>query len=810
MKRIYLFFLVFVIPSVLFGQSSEETKIRLKTKFNSGWKFKLDDKAGYEAVAYDDSQWRILNLPHDWSIEGQFEAGNPAGGNGAYLPGGVGWYRKSFLVPDSLKSKRLAIQFDGIYMNSRVYINGYLLGQYPYGYSTFQFDLTEHLHFGKPNIIAVRVDNSLLPSSRWYSGSGIYRNVWLITTNQVHFDNYAGVFVTYPKVSENDAEVQIQYNITANAFPESEFRWLRRNIDLNKRISKAAIIRTAIHDSRGVIVSQRVVKKNIGDYSNATFTHTLSLKNPKLWSARSPDTYTLKSTLEYDGRIMDDYVTRIGIRKIEFTSQKGMLVNGVQEKLKGMCLHQDAGSLGVAVPAGVWHERLKKLKEMGCNAIRPSHHPFAPEFYDLCDTMGFYVMDEAFDEWNRGQAWGATENTYGKTPFGYQLYFNQWAETDLRAMVRRDRNHPSVVMYSIGNEIPNQRTPDGVQLAKKLQDICHSEDPTRPVTAAVDFVEDANRTGFLSVLDIAGYNYIDRYHGSDMYAPEKAKYPNRLVLGSETYHDTRHWVAVRDNDYVIGEFVWLGYDYLGEDGVWPKRGWDAGIIDMAGNEYPEYYLRKSYWSDEPVVHIAIETSTQRESEWHPRKAVSHWNHNWTGNYLLPVYVYSNCDAVELMINDSVISRKTVDKNLYYARWDIPYKAGNVQAIGYKGGKKVTQHILQTAGNAVAFQINANKKTLLADNEDVVRFEVTLVDKNGVVDPGAVNEVTVNVSGPTTLIGIDNGSQSDTTAFRSNTRKAFGGRLLVTVQATSRQGDVKIEIKSPNLSHGTYTMKAVSL
>lgn len=356
---------------MLLGQPLFETEVRDKKKFNNDWKFIRADKAGFASKTLDDRNWRTLDLPHDWSVEGAFDASNPSGGNGAYLPGGVAWYRKSFLLPDSLKGKRFVIQFDGVYMNSRVYINGHFLGQYPYGYSTFQYDLTEHIQFDKPNIIAVRVDNSLQPSSRWYSGSGIYRNVWLITTNQVHFDNYAGVFVTYPKVGETDAELKVQYNITANAFPESEFRWWRRNIDLNKRISKAAIIRTAILDSKGIVVAQGVLNETIGDFSNVTFTHTLSLKSPKLWSARSPDTYMLKSTLEYDGRIMDDYITRIGIRKIEFTPQKGMLVNGVPEKLKGICLHQDAGSLGVAVPTGVWYERLKKLKEMGCNAIRP-------------------------------------------------------------------------------------------------------------------------------------------------------------------------------------------------------------------------------------------------------------------------------------------------------------------------------------------------------------------------------------------------------------------------------------------------------
>ncbi|HZH64845.1 MAG TPA: glycoside hydrolase family 2 TIM barrel-domain containing protein [Flavisolibacter sp.] len=809
MKHIYLFFLVFIFPSVLFGQTPRETTIRLKTKFNVDWKFRLDDKAGYETAAYDDSHWRVLNLPHDWGIEGAFDVRNPAGGNGAYLPGGIGWYRKSFGLPDSLKGKRLIIQFDGVYMNSKVYINGRFLGQYPNGSSTFQYDLTEHIQFGKPNIIAVRVDHSLQPSSRWYSGSGIYRNVWLIATNQVHFNNYAGVFVSYPTVSKSEAEVSVRYDIIANAFPESEFRWWRRNIDANKRAMKTATIRTSIFDKKGKVVATGFINKTLGDYNEASFTHSISVKSPKLWSAENPDTYTLKSTLEYDGDVVDDYSVTIGIRKIEFTAEKGMLVNGVQEKIKGICVHQDAGSLGVAVPIGVWQERLKKLKDMGCNAIRPSHHPFAPEFYDLCDKMGFYVMDEAFDEWNKGYNWGITENSYGKVPYGYHLYFNQWAETDLRAMIRRDRNHPSVVMYSIGNEIPNQRTPDGVQIAKSLQDICHSEDPTRVVTTAVDFVEDANRNGFLSVPDIAGYNYVDRYNGDQMYAPEKAKYPKRLILGAETYHDTRHWLAVRNHDYVIGEFVWVGYDYLGEDGVWPKHGWDAGIIDMADNPYPEYYLRKSYWSKDPVVHIAIETSANRKSEWHPRKAAAHWNHQWNGNYLLPLFVYSNCDEVELRINDSLIGRKAVDKNLYYAKWEVPFKAGKVRATGYRNNKQVTEHTLRTAGTATGLHLAASKTELVADSEDVLRLAVTVVDNNGVVVPDAANEIKVELSGPARLRGLDNGSQSDTTAFSSKSRKAFGGRLLATIQATGEQGLVKMKVTSPGLQPAVYTIKPAS-
>lgn len=809
MKILTFALYIIFFPSLLFGQSSVETKVRQKAKFNSDWKFILDDKSGFESPAFDDSAWCSLDLPHDWSVEGEFDAKNPAGGNGAFLPCGVGWYRKSFVIPDSMKTKRVVIQFDGIYMNSKIYINGHFLGQYPYGYSTFQYDLTEHIHLDEPNVMAVRVDNSLQPSSRWYSGSGIYRNVWIIATNPVHFDNYSGVFVSFPEVSKQNATVKVQYKITANAFLESDFRWWRRNTASNNRVTKSVILTSSIFDNKGKLVAKGSIKENITDFNDYTFSQTITLKNPQLWSSDSPSTYTLKSTLEYDGIVMDDYTTIIGVRKIDFSPENGMTVNGIQEKLKGVCLHQDAGSLGIVVPLGVWYERLKKLKAMGCNAIRPSHHPFAPEFYDLCDTMGFYVMDEAFDEWNKGYEWSSTENTYGKVAYSYHLYFNQWAETDLRAMIRRDRNHPSVIMYSIGNEIPNQRRPDGVQIAKRLQEICHNEDPTRLVTSACDFVEDANSNGFLSALDIAGYNYIERYNCAEMYGPEKSKHPQRLLLGTETYHNTSYWLAVRDNNYMIGEFLWVGYDYLGEAGRFPKRGWDAGLIDMAGVPYPEYYLRKSYWSDEPLVRIAIETAKSPASDWHPRKVTSHWNHKWVGDFLLPVYVYSNCDEVELIINGSVIGRKAVDKNLYYVRWDVPYKVGKIQAIGYKNTKKTTEHSLSTAGKAIGMSISANKPTLVANKEDVVALEISIVDENGVTVPDASDEILVEITGPATLIGMDNGSQMDVTAFKTNTRKAFEGRLLVTIQSAAGKGPVKIKLNSAGLKPAEYSIQTIS-
>ncbi len=509
----------------------------------------------------------------------------------------------------------------------------------------------------------------------------------------------------------------------------------------------------------------------------------------------------LKSTLEYDGRIVDDQVTTIGIRSIAFTKEKGMLVNGKQEKIKGVCLHQDAGSLGNAVPDGVWQYRLQKIKDMGANAIRCSHHPFSPEFYSICDSIGLYVMDEAFDEWNKGYGF-ATENPAGKMKYGYHLYFNQWAETDLRAMIQRDRNHPSVIMYSIGNKIPNQQAFDGALLAAKLQNICHDEDPTRLVTAACDFIVFANENGFLDTLDIAGYNYLGRFTGDKMYAPEKERYPNRLYLGTETYHDTNYWLAVRDNDYVMGDFIWAGFDYLGEGGLaWPKRGWDACLIDMAGAERPEYYLRKSYWSNQPVVRIAVQNGKSPESEWHPRPTASHWNWKWNASFLNSVFVYSNCDAVELLMNDSSLGKKAVDKNLYYAKWEIPFYPGTIKAIGYKNGKAVTEHFLQTAGDAAGIKLVSNKHNLQANGTDVAIIEINVVDKNGIPVINNQQEISVKIDGPAKLIGLDNGDQRNHEQYKTSTRKTFNGRLLATIQATDRPGKIVVSFSGASLQNG---------
>jgi len=795
MKIFLLSFFIFYI-SCIYSQNLTQRVIQ---DFNDEWKFISGDPQNAESLSFNDSAWTKIFLPHDWSIGGEFNEKNPSGGSGAFLPCGTGWYRKSFELSDKWSDKKIFIQFDGVYMNSKVWINGHFLGLYPYGYSTFQYDLSPFLKFGKnqSNVICVRVDNSLQPSSRWYTGSGIYRKVSLIATNKLHFERF-GVSVHYSKVGKEKAIVNIDYKIKSNKFKETDFYWWRKLPQENKRVSKFVKLTTKIYNEKGKMVKDTSTNFEIQDYSSVTTQQKLSINSPDLWTHNSPKLYKVYSSISIQDTLIDDQITNIGIREINFSSDMGMKVNGEKVILKGVCIHHDAGSLGSAVPSGVWENRLKQLKSMGCNAIRPSHCPFAPDFLDLCDKMGFFVMDEAFDEWQQGLEWDYSEDGYGKIEYGYNKYFNQWAETDLRNMILRDRNHPSVIMYSIGNEIQEQRRPFGVETARKLVNICHQLDPTRLVTVASDFSYEANIVGFLDAVDIAGYNYVDRFAGDKMYQIDKEKYPNRLFLGTETYYKLSNWLGVRDFNYVIGEFLWVAYDYLGEAGEWPKKGWDAGLIDLSGKARPEFYLRKAYWSADPTVTIAVENTELAASDWHPRNVSSHWNWENDSRDSLPVYIYSNCDRVEVFLNNKIIYKTNIHKDKYFDNFKLPYAKGELKALGYKGDKKVCQHILKTAALPASINLSANKKSIAMNHDEVVIVGVEIQDKNGVTVPTADDLLKVNVSGSGQLLGIDSGDQLSHEKYKSDTRKAFKGRCMLTVGYTSGTENIVISVKDEKL------------
>lgn len=782
-------------------QSASMSAQRQIISFDDNWHFLLGDDVAAKEIKFDDSRWRILNLPHDWSIEGPINPPPSGDRNTGYFIHGIGWYRKIFATPDTVK--KVVVEFDGIYMNSDVWINGNFLGHRPYGFVGIHYDITEYLKKdGSPNVIAVRVDDSAEPALRWYAGSGIYRHVRLITTGYTGFRLDGGVFVTTPQISADKAVVKADYIIDANFLTEQQrHAWIKDAWNV-KPETKDIIVQSSVLSAEGKIINTTETKLTLQSmHRGKAFSQMIEVPNPRLWSDKTPVLYQLKSTLLLDGEKLDETVTTFGIRSLRFDKDKGLFVNGKSTKLKGVCVHQDAGSFGNAVPAAIWAYRLGILKEMGCNAIRTSHHPFAPEFYDLCDKLGFYVFDEAFDEWTRDWTLNYTENTRGKSKFGYHLYFRQWAETDLKAMLHRDRNHPSVILYSIGNEIPDQFDDDGWQRAKKLVDICHEEDNTRPATSACDQSYVSSRNGFMDVLDIGGYNYIDRLYKDSTYVPERRRFPNRVFLGTETSHQVHNWLGVRDNDYVIGDFIWTGIDYLGETSNLPNRGSGSGEIDIAGGKKGGFYQRSAYWREDPVLQIYGLTGERMANAWRSSPAKVKWN--WPADSIITVRAATNCDEVELFLNKQSLGRKSISHNTYFDDWKVPYKPGELTAVGYLNGRKAAASKLVTAGQATKLELT---QIALPVESDLLLFEINVNDKAGVKAVDAKNSVTIKVEGGGKLIGIDNGELNYAGLFKTDTRNAYEGRLLITVQRTAQAGAIYVSATSQGLTAAAIMIK----
>jgi beta-galactosidase len=764
---------------------------------DANWRFHLGDDPAAKAPAFDDSGWRLLDIPHDWSIEGAFTPPPDGEKETGFFPHGIGWYRKTFTLPAATTTgRKVVVEFDGVYMNSDVWINGQFLGRRPYGFIGFRYDLTEYLKTdGTPNVLAVRVDDSAEPSTRWYNGSGIYRHVRLIATGYTHFRLDGGIRVSTPQVSAAQAMVETNAIIDANFFTEEErLAWVQDAWKV-KPVTRELVLRSTVLAPDGTAVASTESKLTLtSQQAGQRATQWLPVPQPRLWSEHTPELYRLRSTLALDGRTVDETTTTFGIRQLTFDPDRGLLVNGEPTKLKGVCLHQDAASFGNAVPVGVWAWRLARLKEMGCNAIRPSHHPFAPEFYDLCDQLGFYVFDEAFDEWG-GRDWlhNFTENPRGKAKYGYHLYFNQWHETDLRAMLRRDRNHPCVVLYSIGNEIPDQFNPEGWKMAKQLVGICHEEDPTRLATSACDQSFVSSRNGFMDQLDLNGYNYIDRIYQEKTYAPERERFPRRLMLGTETNNQLHNWLGVRDHDYVIGEFIWTGIDYLGESHAFPIRGSGSGFLDLAGGKKPEFYRRAACWRDDAVLQLSVLTGEKAEFPWRPSPAFLHWK--WTAGVELTVRAVTNGDEVELFLNGKSLGRQAVSHDVYATEWKVPYAPGVLSAVAYRAGQKLATNELRTAGAPARLQLTPLPLPVASD---LAIYEITIVDAAGLLVPDARLAVSVKVEGAARLIGLDTGALEYGGLFKVATREAFQGRLLATVQRTAPPGEIRLTVSAPPL------------
>ncbi|MBS4179186.1 DUF4982 domain-containing protein [Bacillus sp. FJAT-49731] len=771
-------------------------------KFNFDWKFLKGDNSSAFRVGFDDSDWRTLDLPHDWSIEGPFKR-EYASATG-YLPGGIGWYRKNFIVPDSLKEKKLFIQFDGIYKNSEVWINEHYLGKRPYGYSSFQYDLTPYLHFDKKeNVIAVKVDHSDFADSRWYTGSGIYRNVFINLTDKVYIKPY-GIFVTTPKISASEAEVEIQTGV------KNEYRSVA-NIQIEHQIKDA--------DGKAVIASSYMETIRANDEQD--FLHSIFLEKPNLWSPDHPYLYSIETKVIKDGELIDLEITQIGIRYFHFDADSGFHLNGKSIKMKGVCIHHDAGCLGAAVPEKVWHRRLQLLKEAGVNAIRMSHNPPAPELLDMCDSFGFLVQDEAFDEWEYPKnKWVEGWNIGEPSLDGYASDFTEWAELDLRDMVLRDRNHPSIVFWSIGNEIdyPNDPYSHPVlegrykagkpeakgmgDIAKRLANVVKQYDPTRPVTAALASAIMSNETDFPDALDVVGYNYQEF-----LYHEDHEKYPNRVIYGSENgrHHDA--WLAVENNDFISGQFIWTGIDHLGEARGWPIRHATPGMLDLAGFKKPLYFFKQSQWSDKDMVHIGL-TSIKEANPDH-----INWDHEvvcqWKGTdgETVRVACCTNCPEVDLLLNgESVGVKKREDFPFGTIFWDIPYAKGTLKVIGKRDETISCTHELKTAGEPVKLLSHPDTLTLKADKQDVAHIEVNILDQDNNLVYDAVNEIHCNIEGPGEIIGIECSNPKSHQDYKANYRKAYHGKLLIYVKATDQPGTIILEASSVDLASSSVVIE----
>ncbi|MBN1116571.1 MAG: DUF4982 domain-containing protein [Bacteroidales bacterium] len=799
------FFSVVLVTSLVFSSCTKENikEVRVKTKLTYEWFFTLTDSEEYASAEFDHSTWRKLDLPHDWSIEGEFSENNPATAGGGALPGGIGWYRKEFFIPESDSSKMFYIDFDGVYWNSEVYLNGILLGKCPNGYISFRYNLTPYLNYGeKANVIAVRVNNSNQPNSRWYSGSGIYRNVWLVKTNKIHVDQW-GTYITTPEVSENSALVKIETKV-------------RNNTSGNQLL----VIETVIRDQKGKQVASISSTLEIALNSSNGIAQELKLENPALWNIEKPVLYTAESKIIIGDKLFDNYTTRFGIRHFEFDAEKGFILNGEQTKILGVCNHHDLGSLGSAVNRRAIERQLEILKGMGCNGVRTSHNPPAPELLDLCDEMGFIVMDETFDMWKKN-----------KSPYDYAKYWDEWHETDLRDHILRDRNHPSVFIWSFGNEILEQWDTSGIRMAPELASIIHSLDTTRPLTLGCNPPSPTNNLIIPGVVDLIGYNYAQNeyekhrevFPGMPFIATETVSglmtrghydmpsdsirrwpirwdlpfttgnpdntvsaYDNVSAPWGSTHEET--WKIMKKHDYLSGMFIWTGFDYIGEPTPygWPSKSSYFGIIDLAGFPKDIYFMYKSEWTDEPVLHI-----------------FPHWN--WTEGQEIDIIAYTNCDEVELFLNDSSLGKKTKGEDDLKLVWRTTFIPGTIKAIGHLSDGTTLEKITQTAGEAAKIMLTADRSIINADSDDLSFITVDILDNENIFVPLADNMVNFTVTGPARIVGVDNGNQTSHEPFKANYRKAFNGKCLVILKSTGEAGRVTLTATSESLKSQTITI-----
>ncbi len=810
-----------MLSLLLAGCGAAEESPRIVSDFNFDWKFALGDGPERSGAEYDDASWRELHLPHDWAVEGEFSKDNPSTPSGGALPGGIGWYRKTFVIPELSSGEKYSIEFDGVFMNSTVYLNGHELGTRPYGYSSFSYDLTPCLKEGE-NLIAVRCDNADQPNSRWYAGCGIYRNVRLVRTSADHVA-YNGTFVTTPLVGKKSSvSVRTEIESPETSGVTVKYRILDRG---GRRLSSAEAT------CRGGVASG-----------------TLEIEDARLWSPDDPYLYTLRTDVYSGGSLKDRTYTRFGVRDIRWDKDKGFFLNGENVKMLGVCMHHDMGCIGTAVHRRALERQLEKLKSMGVNAIRTSHNPPAPELLDLCDEMGFLVMDEAMDMWRKR-----------KTRYDYARFFDEWHQADIQDFIRRDRNHPSIVMWSIGNEILEQsdsksdfaenlsaeeantllnfihslgqsdsgENNPNILLTRHLASLVRELDTTRAITAGCNGVWPGNNLLRSGALDVYGFNYHPQLYDSC-----RVWFPDKPIIGAETasalnsrgiYYQpssriqrlsdkrssndwvpgqledhqctaydacsapwantaSEAWIAVRDRDYVAGTFLWTGFDYLGEPTPfgWPSRSSYFGVFDLAGFPKDSYWFYKSEWTDETTLHL-----------------FPHWN--WAEGDKIDIWAYyNNADEVELLVNGKSMGRRSKTGDILHAEWpQVPFEAGKIEAISYKDGREVARDIRHSAGTPVALRLTADREVISADGYDLSFVTVEAVDANGREVPVADDMLNFSVSGAGELFGVDNGNAADTLSLKGSRKALFSGKALAVVRSLrGEKGVATLSVSAP--------------
>jgi beta-galactosidase len=801
MRTISIFFLL----SILLGCNNPDKAPRNVRLFTENWKFFQGDEPDAFKPDFDDSSWRILDLPHDWSIEGNFSPDHPSGTQGGSLPTGIGWYRKTFRLPVRDAEKHYFIDFDGIYRNSEVWINGHYLGKRPSGYSSFRYDLTPWLHYGEEeNVLSVRVDNSLQPNSRWYTGSGIYRKVWLVRTGTIHVDHW-GSFARTPIITGDSALVELELDIRNHTKQEADIS-----------------VWTDIFNPDGQLVASARDNIKLKD-SITSLMQEFIIEDPELWTLDSPDMYRALTHIFHERKITDRYETSFGIRFFRFDADSGFFLNGKPIKIHGVNQHHDLGALGAAVNVRAMERQLGILRDMGCNAIRTAHNLPAPELLDLTDRMGFLVMDECFDVWARR-----------KLRNDAHLDWEEWHKRDLEDMVRRDRNHPSVIMWSIGNEIPEQFDSTGTRIARELTHALKALDDTRPVTCALTEQDPGLNYIYRSgVLDVIAFNYKHKeypdfpmnFPGEKLLAAENmsafatrghydmpsdsiriwpAAYGEPLVGANPDFtvsaYDHVHaywgatheetWNIIRNHDFIAGMFIWSGFDYLGEPTPypWPARSSYFGVIDLAGFPKDTYHLYRSEWTDQNVLHL-----------------FPHWN--WEKGKIIDVWAYyNNADEAELFLNGESAGVRSKREGEFHVMWRLAYEPGTIRAVTRKDGRIIMEKEIRTADEPAAIELVPDREKILADGRDLCFITVRVLDKNGNLCPRATNLIEFRVSGSGRIAGVDNGYQASLESFKADHRKAFNGMCLLIVQAANKKGKIEIEALSEDLASARINVR----